>query len=197
MDNKMQDNEIIKALECCIKTESIGDCKKLKCPMYTKNGCAYFLGTDADDEHTICHEQFKYALDLINRQQQEIRQLHVKLDDEEGRMKENNVTVTIEAEQDKKLKNTKSNADVVEILRLYNVLCINAQIAQNRVNAINAALSALNVDERHIIERTLINPSDEAVFELCEELHCEYSTLYRKRAIALNKIKIALYGLEI
>lgn len=71
----MTDNEIIKALECCTKTESLGDCEKLKCPMYTKNGCAYYLGVDEDHEHTICYEHFKNALDLINRQKAEIKSL--------------------------------------------------------------------------------------------------------------------------
>ena len=35
----MTDNEIIKALECCLESKSIGDCKRLKCPMHTKDGC--------------------------------------------------------------------------------------------------------------------------------------------------------------
>ena len=61
----MTDNDIKKALECCITADSIADCMRLKCPMYTRYGCTYYLKTDDDNEHTICREQFKAALDLM------------------------------------------------------------------------------------------------------------------------------------
>ena len=57
----MTDNEIIKALECCISTEK-GSCKKLKCPMI--NEC-----------RTDIKSVEKYALNLINRQKAEIERL--------------------------------------------------------------------------------------------------------------------------
>ena len=56
----MTDNEIIKALECC-------------------STYAAFIKVDKSK----CKEYFKAAIDLINRQQQEIRRLTVKLDDYE------------------------------------------------------------------------------------------------------------------
>lgn len=54
----MTDNEIIKALECCAKTEFISDCAK--CEM---------LAFDCKDI------LIEYALDLINRQKAEIDRL--------------------------------------------------------------------------------------------------------------------------
>ena len=71
----MTDNEIIKALECCIKAETWGDCEKMGCPASTKQGCHFYLRTDDDYENTIYIEIFKDALDLINRQKAEIEAL--------------------------------------------------------------------------------------------------------------------------
>ena len=71
----MTDNEIIKALECCIKVETYGDCVEMGCPASTKQGCYYYLRTDDDYENTIYIEILKDALDLINRQKAEIERL--------------------------------------------------------------------------------------------------------------------------
>ena len=59
----MTDNEIIKALECCI---GWGTCKERQCPMIKE--CA-------DDLDSV----YKYALDLINRQRAEIEELNREL----------------------------------------------------------------------------------------------------------------------
>lgn len=75
----MTDNEIIKALECCIKGKTYGDCVKMGCPASTRQGCYYCLSTDDDDENTIYIEILKDALDLINRQQQEIERLEIQV----------------------------------------------------------------------------------------------------------------------
>ena len=56
----MTDNEIIKALECCIKSNHFGDCFENKCPCVSENGCELFAET-----------LYPYALDLINRLQLE------------------------------------------------------------------------------------------------------------------------------
>lgn len=58
----MTDNEIIKALECCTKTEFISDCAK--CEM---------LAFDCKD--TLIEN----ALNLINRQKVEIARLNIEL----------------------------------------------------------------------------------------------------------------------
>lgn len=62
----MTDNEIIKALECCIKSANIGECLTLKCPLLGDYGCAI-----SGDEEKL----YEYALDLINRQKAEIERL--------------------------------------------------------------------------------------------------------------------------
>lgn len=53
-DKKFTDEEIIKALECCIKSETLEDCLKSKCP-------------------------FSKECDLINRQKAEYENLDTKL----------------------------------------------------------------------------------------------------------------------
>ena len=58
--NKLTDNEIVKALECCI------DCKCKECPCY-KNIEGEMYCTEIDEEE---------ILDLINRQQAEIEKLN-------------------------------------------------------------------------------------------------------------------------
>lgn len=60
----MTDNEIIKALECCVKIEN--PCKK--CPLDGK--CI------SDDDTNILHQ---YALDIINRLKAEIERLRDNL----------------------------------------------------------------------------------------------------------------------
>lgn len=61
----MERTEIIKALECCTKAESWGDCEEMGCPAHTKQGCHYYLRTDDDYENTIYIELCKDALSLI------------------------------------------------------------------------------------------------------------------------------------
>ena len=75
-DKKLTDSEIIKALECCPKSEMICDCKALKCPNVTKRGCKYILNGDCDRTTSdIIIGLSTDALDLINRQKAEIERL--------------------------------------------------------------------------------------------------------------------------
>ena len=70
--NKPTDNEIKKALECCVKDDILEADNKacLECPMNDDNACTFNLR--------------KYTLNLINRQQAEIERLKncVKSEDE-------------------------------------------------------------------------------------------------------------------
>ena len=61
----MTDNDIIKALECCTKSQTNEDCKKLRCT---------FFDEDIDMCGTINSETIiqQNALDLINRQKEMI-----------------------------------------------------------------------------------------------------------------------------
>ena len=77
----MTDAQIIKALECCVKTRTLGDCKNNGCPALTPHGCSYYLGTDDDFEGVIFVELIKDTLNLINRQKAEIERLQNTLDD--------------------------------------------------------------------------------------------------------------------
>jgi hypothetical protein len=72
----MTEAEIIKAMECCIKAEAWGDCKRLGCPALTKQGCRFYLRTDDDYENTIYIEILKDALDLLNRKNAENAKLN-------------------------------------------------------------------------------------------------------------------------
>lgn len=72
---EMTDAEIIKALECCIHSASREDCEDLQCPACEKQGC-YFNNISAEDYPECLIEGMSVALiDLINRQQAEIKQL--------------------------------------------------------------------------------------------------------------------------
>ena len=72
----MTDNDIIKALECCIKANSHGDCVRSKCPALLGNECYYAtIVTDAYDDNEINRAQMKDVVALINRQKAEIERL--------------------------------------------------------------------------------------------------------------------------
>ena len=79
-DRKFTDDEVIKALECCIKAEVWGDCEELHCPATTPHGCYFYLRTDEDNENTIYIEMFKDALALINRQKAKIERLYKEIE---------------------------------------------------------------------------------------------------------------------
>ena len=69
MPNKLTDTEIVKALECCIESNHLGDCFWNDCPMISEKGCKV-------GEETL----YPYALDLINRLQAENERLNTYLD---------------------------------------------------------------------------------------------------------------------
>ena len=60
MPNKLTDSEIVKALECCIKSSHFGECFENECPLVSKEGCKV-------GKETL----YPYVLDLINRKDQE------------------------------------------------------------------------------------------------------------------------------
>lgn len=62
----MKEEEIIKALECCAKSKTNGDCEALNCPCF-KNGTCIFV----DDDYGLQN----LAFDLIKRQKAEIERL--------------------------------------------------------------------------------------------------------------------------
>lgn len=60
----MTDKEIVRALECCIKSTHFGECFENKCPMASEKGCKV-------GKETL----YPYALDLINRYEAKIERL--------------------------------------------------------------------------------------------------------------------------
>ena len=83
MENKLNAEQIKKALECCIKAETFGDCEKLGCPAHTIQGCYFYLRTDEDYEGIIHIEMCKDALSLIK----ELTEENERLRDERDRYK--------------------------------------------------------------------------------------------------------------
>ena len=68
-DKKFTDEEIIKALECCAKSKTNGDCLSLNCPCFKNETCIF-----VDDDYGLQN----LALDLITRQQTENENLKVE-----------------------------------------------------------------------------------------------------------------------
>ena len=77
-DHKFTDEEVIKTIECCLKAKTRGDCEKMRCPAFNKEGCIYYLQADGTDEMDSFIEMLKFALDLINRQKAEIAELEAE-----------------------------------------------------------------------------------------------------------------------
>ena len=59
---------------------------------------------------------------------------------------------------------------------------------------VDKALAVLTEEERLVLDRFYTHPAKGNVGELCERLHVEQSTVYRKRDNALRRFTIALYG---
>ena len=73
----MTDAEIVKALECCAKATTLGDCENLGCPALKKEGCYYACYGEDDAFDNVL---MKDALSLINRQKAEIKKLRYNLE---------------------------------------------------------------------------------------------------------------------
>ena len=59
---------------------------------------------------------------------------------------------------------------------------------------VDKALAVLGEEEKLVLDRFYTHPAKGNVGELCERLHVEQSTVYRKRDNALRLFTIALYG---
>jgi hypothetical protein len=64
----------------------------------------------------------------------------------------------------------------------------------NHIRSVERLLELLSPEEQKVIDRTLINPTVNAVFDLVEELHCETASVYRIRARAISKLVRLRYG---
>lgn len=66
--------------------------------------------------------------------------------------------------------------------------------AQSWKRVTDNAMAILNESDRMILERIYVYPSKGSMENLCKELGCERSSVYRKRDEALHTFTIALYG---
>ena len=66
----MTDEQIVKALECCIKSDHFGECFANKCPMISEEGCKVW-----NDDHKLLNMLY----DLIKRQQADKERLEIEL----------------------------------------------------------------------------------------------------------------------
>ena len=61
---------------------------------------------------------------------------------------------------------------------------------------VDRALQALSKDEQMILQICYIHKTPRAVVELCRLLQMEKSSVYRKRDKALDRLALALYGVD-
>ena len=68
------------------------------------------------------------------------------------------------------------------------------KIAEELVRLTEKGLEVLTERERKVLEGFYINPQENHVDLLCEELHFEKTRLYEIKDVALKKFTIAMYG---
>ena len=121
MDNKMKDSDIIKALECC-KSAIATDCKD--CPLYNtaKNSTCV----------TVLSEN---ALDLINRQKEEIKRLH-----------------TMNSEQRIGAKVLKRTAITEFARRLSDIICDNIERSDNSIDGVFYNITDVYTDIDNLVK---------------------------------------------
>jgi hypothetical protein len=123
----MIDNDIIKALECCIKSSHFGECFENKCPMVSEEGCSGWT----DDK------LLKDALDLINRQKAEIERLqkaYLMYEETSGLKKARAEAITEFAER-LKLRLLLILSDALSVVSAYDI----DQIAKEMKEGVNNA----------------------------------------------------------
>lgn len=64
----------------------------------------------------------------------------------------------------------------------------------NSIRRLEDVLGFLTKEERNVLEKLVIQPAKNSMFEMCEALHCEPSTIYRTRARALRRLGRLRYG---
>lgn len=68
-------------------------------------------------------------------------------------------------------------------------------IAEDLIHRIDKGLAVLSDDQRKVLDGFYINRSLNYMDKLCDELHCEKSTVYRIKDEALHKFTVAMYGI--
>ena len=118
----LTDEQIIKALECCVRSTSGNDCEKLHCPACKEFGCYYMDISDRDDSYEALVEGMgKDALDLIKRKDKvnklsakEIVDLKIKVEQQKAEIERLKGRVeAVEISKQKLLACFKSAGDIV------------------------------------------------------------------------------------
>lgn len=127
----MTDNELKQAIICCIRSETVADCKKMQCPALVTQECIFLSRAIDDREDTFYCEILRDALDLINRQQAEIEQwkeeanryqnLYCMSEDDIGKAKSEAVKEFAERLKDKSLTKWDYH-DAVDIEEIDNLV---------------------------------------------------------------------------
>ena len=69
-----------------------------------------------------------------------------------------------------------------------------AVVTEHHIDRMDRLLSLLTPEEQKVLERMLINPYPEVVFDLADEMSYETCSIYRIRARALGKLIRLRYG---
>ena len=69
-----------------------------------------------------------------------------------------------------------------------------ALVTEHHIARMDRLLSLLTPEEQKVLERMLINPYPEVVFDLADEMSYETCSIYRIRARALDKLIRLRYG---
>lgn len=142
----LTDNEIIKALECCVRSTSGNDCEKLHCPACKDFGCHYMDSSDRDDSYEALVEGLgKDALDLISRQKATIKEFDEKIVMQMGLIEYQ------KAEIERLQKAGKESVDCFTRMEtLYKIKCKELEVAKS--SAIKEFAEKLKEKQRRMID---------------------------------------------
>ena len=73
-------------------------------------------------------------------------------------------------------------------------LMVSLEVTRHYISRIERLLSLLSSEEQEVLERMIINPYPEVVFDLTTEMKCETTRIYRIRSRALDKLVRLRYG---
>lgn len=96
----------------------------------------------------------------------------------------------IEEDIKKELPALQREALVKERERLLSSLAT----TERHIRRMERLLSLLSSEEREVLERTIIDPYPEVIFDLTAEMNCETTRIYRIRARALDRLIRLRYG---
>ena len=164
-DKKLTDNEIIKALECCV-------------PSYTKkcDKCVYEKYKPTVLGKPLCSEYMrKAALDLINRQKERYKKLCINRT-EQGEKTTKTILYLQETLAEK-------NAEIERLRENNNLLIVAGQEWQKRYETANSKLNSVLVEKYPYIDDVIADAKAEAIKEFAERLKTKASDFEFGKAV--------------